>query len=220
VDTSKFIQKDRRKLSLILLLILFPMGFIFHQVAFTRPYVLGMTDIFLLATNSLVFYFLWKEAGSVKLLAWSILSFISTFLLEFIGVKTGLVFGNYHYGSTMFLQLGKVPVVIAFNWIILILATFSLSLKITGNRWHAPIAGSLMIVVFDYIMEPVAMHLDYWQWDGNIIPFQNYAAWFLISLVFSYGLAFFRIHPDSWLLRWYFIIQLGFFLLFRLEMMI
>ena len=196
------------------------MGFIFHQVAFTRPYVLGMTDMFLLATNSLVFYFLWKEAGSYKLMLWSILAFISTFLAEFIGVKTGLVFGNYHYGSTMFLQLGKVPVVIAFNWIILILATFSLSLKITGNRWLAPIIGSLMIVVFDYIMEPVAMHLDYWQWEGDLIPFQNYAAWFFISLVFSYALAFFRIRPDSWLLRWYFIIQLGFFLLFRLEMLI
>ncbi|MBE0653483.1 MAG: carotenoid biosynthesis protein, partial [Bacteroidales bacterium] len=69
-------------------------------------------------------------------------------------------------------------------------------------------------------MEPVAMHLDYWQWEGDIIPFQNYAAWFIISLVFSYALAIFRIRTDSWLLRWYFIIQLGFFLLFRLEMMI
>ena len=35
---------------------------------------------------------------------------------------------------------------------------------------------------FDWIMEPVAMKLDYWQWVGQIIPFQNYRAWFLIGL--------------------------------------
>jgi putative membrane protein len=216
VEKIKIIIKDPEKFSLALLLILFPAGFLFHQFSFTRPYVMGMTDFFLLGTNSLVFYFLWKLVGSGKFLAWSLIAFIFTFFAEFIGVKTGLVFGNYHYGSTMFMQLGKVPVVIAFNWIILILATYSLSMKLTRNRWLAPVVGSLMIVVFDYIMEPVAMHLDYWQWDGDIIPLQNYLAWFGISLLFSYILSLLKINPDSWLLRWYFFIQSGFFILFRI----
>lgn len=214
---SRFI-KDREKLASTLLLILFPFGFIFHNISFTRGYVMAMTDIFLLATNSLVFYFLWRKSGSVPLILWSLIAFTLTFLAEYLGVETGKVFGDYHYGSTMSLQLGNVPVVIAFNWIILILATYSISIKLIGNPWIAPLISSLLIVIFDFIMEPVAMYLDYWQWDNNTIPLQNYIAWFIISFVFAYALSFLRINPDARILRYYFFIQLGFFLLFRIEM--
>ncbi|MFW5644832.1 MAG: carotenoid biosynthesis protein [Bacteroidota bacterium] len=212
------LNENMEKLSIILLFILFPFGFAFHNIPFTRDYVMAMTDIFLLATNSLVFYFIWKKTGSVSFLIWSILAFALTFLAEYLGVETGKVFGNYHYGSTMFLKLGNVPVVIAFNWIILILATYSISMKLIGNPWLVPLFSSLMIVVFDFVMEPVAMYLDYWQWENNTIPLQNYIAWFLISFVFAYGLSLLRINSDSKILRFYFFIQLGFFLLFRIEM--
>ncbi len=179
-----------------------------------------MTDIFLLITNTLVFIFLWEKAGSLKLLVWSVSAFLITFLTEFAGVETGKIFGDYYYGSTMSLQVGKVPVVIAFNWIILILATYSISLKTVKNRWLAPVFSSLLIVIFDFIMEPVAMYLDYWQWEGDIVPFRNYLAWFIISLVFSFALSVFKIRPDSRILRRYFFIQLFFFLLFRIEMLV
>ncbi|MFW5821162.1 MAG: carotenoid biosynthesis protein, partial [Bacteroidota bacterium] len=207
------------RLSIILLLILFPSGFIFHNISFTKEYVLSMTDIFLLAVNSLVFYFVWKASPSIRLMIWSISAFLITFLLEYAGVETGKVFGNYHYGETMFLQLGKVPVVIAFNWTILILATYSISNKLVNKPWIIPVISSVLIVIFDYIMEPVAMYLDYWQWENNTIPLQNYIAWFIISLVFAYALSILKIRPDSKILRYYFFIQLGFFVLFRIEML-
>ena len=203
---------------IILLLILFPAGFLFHNIQFTRPYVLAMTDIFLLAVNSVVFYFTWKNIRSLQFVIWSILAFLFTFLTEFVGVKTGLVFGSYHYGNTMFFQLGKVPVVIAFNWVILILATYALSYRLVKSRWLVPLISSVLIVIFDFIMEPVAMYLDYWQWEGQSIPLQNYLAWFIISLLFSFALSVLKIRPDSKILRYYFFIQLGFFLLFRIEM--
>jgi len=212
------IIKDKERLVITLLLILFPFGFIFHNISLTRGYVMSMTDIFLLATNSIVYYFLWKKAGSVSLFLWSVLAFTLTFLAEYLGVETGKVFGNYHYGSTMSLQIGNVPFVIAFNWIILILATYSVSMKLIGNPWIVPVISSLLIVIFDFIMEPVAMYLDYWQWENNTIPLQNYIAWFIISLVFAYALSLLRINPDSKILRYYFFIQLGFFMLFRIEM--
>ena len=30
------------------------------------------------------------------------------------------------------------------------------------------------------------MALDYWQWDGGVVPLHNYAGWFGISLVLSW----------------------------------
>jgi uncharacterized membrane protein len=46
--------------------------------------------------------------------------------------------------------------------------------------------AAILAVVFDYVLEPVAINLNYWQWAYNIIPLQNYLAWFLIS----FGLSF------------------------------
>lgn len=213
-------KKNRESITILLLIILFISGFIFHNIDFTRPYVMSMTDFFLLLTNGLVYYFLWRKAGSFKLFLWSILAFTLTFLTEFAGVATGKVFGNYEYGSTMQIQVGEVPVVIAFNWIILILATYSLSNKLVRNRWIIPVLSSFLIVIFDFIMEPVAMYLDYWQWEGDTIPVQNYIAWFIISFIFANFLSALRIKPDSRILRYYFFIQMGFFLLFRIEMLL
>jgi putative membrane protein len=220
VSNIKKLIKSPEKFFITILFILFPAGFLFHNISFTRPYVLGMTDIFLLSVNSIVYYFIWKKGGSIKLLIWSVLAFLITFLTEYAGVETGKVFGDYHYGSTMILQLGNVPVVIAFNWIILIMATYALSMKMTSNRWLAPLVSSLLIVAFDYVMEPVAMYLDYWQWHNDVVPLQNYIAWFIISYVFATALSIFRINPDTRVLRYYFFIQLGFFMLFRIEMLI
>jgi uncharacterized membrane protein len=48
------------------------------------------------------------------------------------------------------------------------------------------------MTVFDIFMEPVATKLHYWFWlesTGNsfiVAPFQNYAAWFVISYVLAW----------------------------------
>ena len=33
----------------------------------------------------------------------------------------------------------------------------------------------------DIFIEPIAIKLDFWQWQNSIIPMQNYVAWFIIS---------------------------------------
>ena len=40
--------------------------------------------------------------------------------------------------------------------------------------------GALLAVLFDWLMEPVAVKLGYWIWEGDI-PFYNYFCWFVIS---------------------------------------
>ncbi|MEX0636794.1 MAG: carotenoid biosynthesis protein, partial [Ferruginibacter sp.] len=44
--------------------------------------------------------------------------------------------------------------------------------------------GALLAVLFDWLMEPVAVKLGYWTWLGDgEIPFYNYVCWFFISLI-------------------------------------
>ncbi len=46
------------------------------------------------------------------------------------------------------------------------------------------ITGSLMMVLYDLFLEPAAIRLDMWSWEGEHIPMRNYAAWFLLSALF------------------------------------
>ncbi len=211
--------KENAESWLILLIsILFIAGFIFHNLELTAGAVLKLTDLFLFITNGIVFYFLLRKNRTAPFLIWAVSAFLITFFIEFLGVKTGKIFGEYEYGSTMFLQVGGVPVIIAFNWVMLILATYSMSVLLFKNRWIAPVMGSFMIVAFDFVLEPVAMYLDYWQWADGTVPVQNYVAWFVISFVFSSALSLMNTRPLSKILHYYFFMQFIFFLLFRIEM--
>ena len=65
--------------------------------------------------------------------------------------------------------------------------------------------------------------LDYWQWQNSTIPLQNYAAWFVIALVFGFIYHNLKIEKqkESYpviLMGGYFLIQALFFILLRVEM--
>jgi putative membrane protein len=207
--------KKKELVIILLFSIYFTAGLILHLIPFTREYVLIITDLSMLLTNTIVFYHVFKTTRNNKLIIWSIGAFIVTFLVELAGTKTGLIFGEYHYGATMLVKVFDVPLVIGMNWVILILASYSL-VQLTGiNRYIIPFISSLLIVGFDYIMEEVAMKLDYWKWEGGIIPIQNYIAWFCISLIFSSLLSLLKVYIQSRILQLYFIIQLIFFIFLR-----
>ena len=43
--------------------------------------------------------------------------------------------------------------------------------------------ASLFMVGLDYLIEPVAMKYDFWDWSQNKVPLQNYFMWFLVSIL-------------------------------------
>lgn len=203
----------REKLVLRILIVLFLAGFLFHLIPLTSKIVLLLTDGFLFLTNTIVLYFVVKDYFSLKLFIWGLVTFLVTFLLEYAGVHSGAIFGHYHYGDTMLLQVGNVPVVIALNWMILILATYTIVFEWIKSPVLTPFLSSLLIVLFDIILEPVAIKLDYWQWQDGEIPLRNYIAWYLISLVFAGFLSLLNIKVESKILKNYFFLQMIFFLL-------
>ncbi|MCB8995056.1 MAG: carotenoid biosynthesis protein [Bacteroidales bacterium] len=210
------ISTNKESLFSLIILVFFSAGFIFHLIPFTRKLVLPLTDISILVSNILVMYFVLQKQDNNKLFYWSVLTFVLTFLTELFGVRSGLIFGVYHYGDTMFLKLFDIPVVIGMNWVILMLGSYSL-VQLTGIRQvYVPVLSSVLIVGFDFIMENVAIKLDYWQWEGNHIPLQNFIAWFFISLLFSSILSFLKVSVKSKILISYFLVQLAFFTGLRL----
>ena len=105
------------------------------------------------------------------------------FLIEVIGVRTGVIFGSYQYGKAFGFSLFSVPILIGFNWAILLYGT-SQFCKFK-NRIINIFFGSFLMTFIDFFIEHIASKYDFWYWENNQIPVQNYVAWFLISVVLN-----------------------------------
>ncbi|GCC53014.1 carotenoid biosynthesis protein [Chryseotalea sanaruensis] len=114
------------------------------------------------------------------------------FSAEIVGVNTGIIFGNYTYSSVLGLSLFGVPFIIGINWAMVVLGAYTLSQLIVSSKfWPYHLNKSIVSItlaaglatLFDYLLEPVAMHLNFWQWEGNSIPLLNYISWFVVSFI-------------------------------------
>lgn len=102
------------------------------------------------------------------------------FAVELVGVNTGTIFGHYAYGKTLGPKLFSTPLVIGFNWFSLIYCISALASPLR-KTFYFPVLGATVMVIFDWLMEPVAIALNMWHWALDIIPYKNYIAWFMIS---------------------------------------
>lgn len=212
MERSQNIKKYKEEYFLYLI---FTVGIIGHLVDQLIPLMLYLTPFTLLLTGIVVLYKSYKSSNKL-FLYWIIITYLITFSLEVIGVKTGLIFGEYLYGETLGLKLFEVPLIIGFNWVFVILGAISIARIISKNNLVVSLIAALIAVIFDFILEPVAIKLDYWQWSENIIPLQNYAAWFLIAFFSSFFYEQFKIETDSKISIHYLIIQFIFFLFINL----
>jgi len=110
--------------------------------------------------------------------------FISGFVVEVIGVQTGIIFGNYTYGNGLGLKLWETPVLIGMNWLLLIYTTGTIvqNIKITPALRIA--AGASMMLVYDLVLEQVAPKMNMWSWQNDMVPIENYITWWLVAATF------------------------------------
>ena len=50
------------------------------------------------------------------------------------------------------------------------------------------------MVLLDIMIEPVAIELDFWQWEGGNIPLQNYLMWFIVALFMNWIISFNKLY--------------------------
>lgn len=108
--------------------------------------------------------------------------FVSGIVLEWIGVHKQWIFGDYSYGKTLGLKILDIPLTIGVNWFLLIYAAgVTMQRSRLKNIFSRLIVGALLLVMLDLLIEPVAIHFDYWHWTEHTIPLKNYYCWFLVS---------------------------------------
>jgi putative membrane protein len=159
--------------------------------------------------------------------------FATGILVEIIGTKTGILFGNYSYGTVLGPTFMNVPYIIGLNWFMIIYcAGISMNIllhkmvdqinTITNNKKpiikliSLVIDGATLALFFDWIMEPIAIKLGYWKWGGNgAVPFFNYVCWFLVSLFLLFIFHQLKFDKRNKFALHLLMIQVMFFLLLR-----
>ena len=139
----------------------------------TTPFNLSMTFILL--------FFNLEEVNKKVIIALTT-AFIVGMIAETIGVNFGILFGDYEYGENLGFKIFGVPFLIGINWIVLTFITGSISSLIFNNSVYlSALLGSVLMVILDIVIEPVAPKFDYWVFSENKAPVFNYLSWFLIA---------------------------------------
>ena len=109
------------------------------------------------------------------------------FVVEWIGINTGVLFGDYEYNAVLGPKTGGVPLIIGANWIIVLAGACSLCDRAGTPYQQKIVATALLATAFDWLIEPVAVKLTYWTWADGYIPFLNYACWAGVSMLLAAG---------------------------------
>ena len=212
MESKKYLNKFKPEYFLYLI---FTVGIIGHIFKPLLNIMLWLTPFTLLLTGSVVLLYAYKSSSN-KFLIWALITYIITFTLEVVGVKTSLIFGDYSYGNILGVKVLEVPLIIGFNWVFVILGSITVSQIISKNKIVIAITSASISVLFDYVLEPVAIKLNYWQWADNIIPVQNYIAWFFIAFISVLIFSYLKVNVKSKIGLHYLVIQFVFFLLIQI----
>lgn len=175
---------------------------------FDKNFFIAATPVNLLLMLGLIVYT--QEKINISFISFILLCFIVGVGAELIGVNTSLLFGSYAYGKVLGPSYRGVPFMIGVNWFI-IMYCCGISVNMLLEKASAKLAemtgapskalkvfsvmsdGAMLAVFFDWIMEPAAAKLGYWQWFGDgSIPVYNYLTWFILSAGLMAAFAFLK----------------------------
>lgn len=157
--------------------------------------VMHLTPINLLISAGILFAF--HPVNERALLVYALVVFVCGFLVEWAGVETGRIFGSYYYGDNLGIKLFDVPLIIGINWLLLSYCSSVITSKIIGHKNAVLLSaiGALLMVLVDFFIEQCAPDFDFWYWQNNVVPLQNYTAWF--AFAFAFNFLFFKLHINN-----------------------
>lgn len=105
------------------------------------------------------------------------------YLSEVLGVKTGLIFGTYHYGNSLGYKVFEVPIIISLNWVLIVNISALTSSKFFSSPIIIALSSSSIATGLDYLIEQVAPHLNFWYFNTGFAQLHNYIGWFAICFI-------------------------------------
>lgn len=206
------LMKKNQGVFLIAILIIFHMvGLIGIMLPDFKELILSLSFLNLLLAFTVII--LAENENKLLLISFLSIAFITGISVELIGVHTGMLFGDYSYGANLGPKLWGVPLVIGINWGVLSITTASITQKINLPVYFKIIVNAFLLVLFDFVMEPVAMKSDFWSWKNDEIPLFNYVCWFFVALILQLIYHWIRKPKSNKVFNALFVIQLLFFII-------
>lgn len=159
--------------------IFYSVGILGMAIPYLRPYFQVLTPFHLILSTTILLTF--HQEWNSRFYIFAVLAFSIGFFAEVIGVQTGLLFGDYTYGTVLGPKVLGVPLMIGVNWFLLVYSTGSWLVNYVENDFLAAGIAALLMVVLDFLIEPVAIALDFWTWHTEDIPLTNYIGWFGVA---------------------------------------
>jgi uncharacterized membrane protein len=167
-------------------------------------------DVFALRLTAGIFLMLfvclhgWYQYGWPTMVIFFCITAAITWLVETIGLATGVPFGAFRYNDTLGIKIGEVPLMILpayfFNgylaWIMAGLICCGQSIG-SGRKpiLLVPPLAAMLMVFWNVSFEPVMSTIEgHWTWDSGSwhgVPLSNFAGWFVTSVSFFLAFTFF-----------------------------
>ena len=204
--------------------IFYSVGVLLYFTPFTRELFIAVTPLSLIFV---IVSLLWHhKKWDRSFLLFIAIIITSSFLIEAVGVETGVIFGQYKYLNALGPKVFETPLIIGANWLMLTYCsaaimeyarrrssgTIDVAIKIVG--------GALIMVMYDFTVELVAPQMGMWQFVSDYPPVENFVMWFIMALVYHIIFAGFKIKPIGKPAIALFICQTVFFLAIYLYLQI
>jgi uncharacterized membrane protein len=109
---------------------------------------------------------------------------------ESVGIATGAVYGDYHYGEALGTKIAGVPLIIPLAWFMMVYASWIVAhILLEGASTPSSVHGALARVLvastamtaWDAVMDPGKAKSGAWIWEKGGpyfgVPFQNFVGW-------------------------------------------
>jgi Phytoene/squalene synthetase len=196
------------------IVIFYIIGLLGFTIPFSKPIFIVITPLALLLNIYLLAAF--HPKFDVKSLLVFLFVAVAGFFTEVIGVKTGLVFGNYVYGKGLGLKLFDTPLLIGLNWLFLTYCAVEITTELKMRFWPSVFIAPGLMLVYDFALEMVAPLLDMWSWNDDRVSLRNYVSWYVIAFAFTLIIKVFKIEIRNPLAMVLFACQLVFFVILAL----
>jgi len=174
-------SKERIPAALLISSYLFGMFVLAHKLidsfVFLTSLHLLFTAILLLISH--------RPMPSLRIWIWIALCFILGWSAEYIGVHYKWLFGEYIYGDVLGPKVFAIPLIIGVNWILVVYSICtSLNMVFPAlSKLLKTLVASVLLVILDFLIEPVAIKLDFWTWTLGTPPAQNFIGWLGVGLI-------------------------------------
>ena len=114
-----------------------------------------------------------------------------TYAVEFVGVTTGLPYGEFSYGVALGPMAAGVPLALPLFFVPLVLDGYLLADRLLGSGpvpwWQrVPLAVGVVLAI-DLVLDPAAVALGFWEYGGpgvvGGVPLSNFRGWLLSAAV-------------------------------------